>query len=282
MSPTSPSHLAVAGMSIEVDGVSVAYRRGSLALDGVSFALRKPGICALVGMNGAGKSTLFKAIMGFVAPTAGRVLICGHPVAWAQRRNIIAYVPQTEEVDWTFPVSVRDVAMMGRQGRMGFLRIPSARDRAVVADSLDRVGMAAFADRQIGELSGGQRKRVFLARALAQQGGIMLLDEPFTGVDLRTEGAITALLRELRAEGHLILVSTHNLASVPGFCDHAVLVNRGLVAFGPIEEAFTPETLSRAFGGAEGGFPALPAGLGGLGMTVGGMTVGAAAQPERR
>lgn len=144
---------------------------------------------------------------------------------------------------------VRDVVMMGRQGRMGFLRIPSARDREIVTDSLARVGMAEFADRQIGALSGGQRKRVFLARALARQGGIMLLDEPFTGVDIRTERAIVALLQELRDEGHVIPVSTHNLASVPGFCDRAVLVNRRLVAFGPVAEVFTPANLSLAFGG---------------------------------
>lgn len=256
MSPTSAERPAVAGMSLEVDGVGVAYRRGVPALEDVTFALRRPGICALVGMNGAGKSTLFKTIMGFLAPSRGRVLICGRPVGWAQKQNLVAYVPQTEEVDWTFPVSVRDVVMMGRQGRMGFLRIPSARDREIVADCLARVGMSEFAGRQIGALSGGQRKRVFLARALAQQGGIMLLDEPFTGVDIRTEHAIIALLRQLRDEGHVVLVSTHNLASVPGFCDHAVLVNRRLVAFGPLAEAFTPANLSLAFGGDAHDIPA--------------------------
>lgn len=249
MSQSSVPRPAVAGMSLEVEGVGVSYRRGVPALEDVSFALRRPGICALVGMNGAGKSTLFKAVMGFLTPGRGRVLICGRPVRWAQKQNLVAYVPQTEEVDWTFPVSVRDVVMMGRQGRMGFLRIPSAQDREIVADSLARVGMAEFADRQIGALSGGQRKRVFLARALAQRGGIMLLDEPFTGVDIRTERAIVALLQALRDEGHVILVSTHNLASVPGFCDHAVLVNRRLVAFGPVAEVFTPANLSLAFGG---------------------------------
>ena len=249
MSQSSVPRPAVAGMSLEVEGVGVFYRRGVPALEDVSFALRRPGICALVGMNGAGKSTLFKAVMGFLTPGRGRVLICGRPVRWAQKQNLVAYVPQTEEVDWTFPVSVRDVVMMGRQGRMGFLRIPSAQDREIVADSLARVGMAEFADRQIGALSGGQRKRVFLARALAQRGGIMLLDEPFTGVDIRTERAIVALLQALRDEGHVILVSTHNLASVPGFCDHAVLVNRRLVAFGPVAEVFTPANLSLAFGG---------------------------------
>ncbi len=235
--------------SIRVDGVTVAYRGSAPAIEGVTFALHGPTICALLGMNGSGKSTLFKAVMGFVRPQAGRVAIDGRDVAWAQRANAIAYVPQTEEVDWTFPVSVRDVVTMGRQGRMGFLRIPSATDRRIVADSLARVGMAGFAERQIGELSGGQKKRVFLARALAQEARIVLLDEPFTGVDLRTEAAITDILRSLRDAGGLILVSTHNLASVPDFCDEAILVNRRLVAAGPLATAFTPAHLDRAFGG---------------------------------
>lgn len=236
--------------SIEVRGVTVAYRGGNIALSDVSLSLGAPTICGLVGMNGAGKSTLFKAIMGFLAPTRGSVSVCGRPVAWAQKQNVIAYVPQTEEVDWTFPVSVHDVVMMGRQGRMGFLRIPSREDRRIVGESLARVGMADFVGRQIGELSGGQRKRVFLARALAQQGRIILLDEPFTGVDVKTEHAITDILRELKRAGHIILVSTHNLASVPAFCDQVMMINRTLIAFGPVDSVFTAENLSRTFGGA--------------------------------
>lgn len=236
--------------SVSVSGVTVAYRGGNVALSDVSLDLREPTICGLIGMNGAGKSTLFKAIMGFVSPTHGSVAICGRPVAWAQKQNIIAYVPQTEEVDWTFPVSVDDVVMMGRQGRMGFLRIPSAEDRCIVAQSLARVGMERFGDRQIGELSGGQRKRVFLARALAQRSSIMLLDEPFTGVDVKTEHAIIGILRELKDEGHIIIVSTHNLASVPGFCDEVMMINRTLIAFGPVASVYTPDNLGRTFGGA--------------------------------
>ncbi|OWS73452.1 manganese transporter [Pantoea sp. VS1] len=252
--------------AVSVADLSVSYRGGNIGLSDVSFELSKPTICGLIGMNGAGKSTLFKAIMGFVSPTSGKVEVCHHPVRWAQKQNIIAYVPQTEEVDWTFPVSVHDVVMMGRQGRMGFLRIPSEKDKEIVADSLKRVGMEAFAERQIGELSGGQRKRVFLARALAQQSKIMLLDEPFTGVDVKTEHAIIDILRELREEGHIIIVSTHNLASVPGYCDEVMMINVTLISSGPVSEVYTPHNLGKTFGGA---INQLPVGLASSGVQDG-------------
>ena len=187
--------------------------------------------------------------MGFVRPSKGAVQLAGASVAAAQKRNLVAYVPQSEEVDWSFPVSVWDVVMMGRYGYMNFLRIPRAEDRRVAEESLARVGMADFRERQIGELSGGQKKRVFLARALAQRGRVILLDEPFTGVDVGTETAIIDLLRELRGEGHLMLVSTHNLGSVPEFCDQVVLVNLTVLACGPTAEVFTEENLLAAFGG---------------------------------
>lgn len=236
-------------LQIVVDGVTVSYPNGHVALRDASFTLGTGAICALVGVNGSGKSTLFKAIMGLVRPAAGKVMIAGLPVAEALKGNLVAYVPQSEEVDWSFPVSVWDVVLMGRYGYMNFMRIPRARDREIAEESLRRVGMLEFRDRQIGELSGGQRKRVFLARALAQQGRVILLDEPFTGVDVNTESAIIALLRELRAEGHIMLVSTHNLGSVPEFCDHVVLINRTVLAAGPIAEVFTEENLLKAFGG---------------------------------
>jgi manganese/iron transport system ATP-binding protein len=232
-----------------VAGVTVAYPNGHVAVRDVSFQLRPGTICALVGVNGSGKSTLFKTIMGFVRPSDGRVTVGGRPVPEAQRRSEIAYVPQAEEVDWTFPVTVHDVVMMGRYGKMGFLRRPSALDRDKVAASLARVEMTGFEDRQIGELSGGQKKRVFLARALAQEAPIILLDEPFTGVDVKTEGAIIALLRDLRQQGHIIFVSTHNLGTVPEFCDQAVILHRTVLAFGPIAQVFTEENLNQAFGG---------------------------------
>jgi manganese/iron transport system ATP-binding protein len=234
---------------LEVEDVSVAYANGHLALRDASFQLRGGTICALVGVNGSGKSTLFKSIMGFVHPKAGSVRINGQPVRAALKQHLVAYVPQAEEVDWQFPVSVWDVAMMGRYGAMNFLRIPRAVDKAKVEESLRRVSMWDYKDRQIGELSGGQKKRVFLARALAQGGRVILLDEPFTGVDVKTEEAIIALLRELRKDGCIILVSTHNLGSVPEFCDQVVLINKTVLAYGATADVFTEQNLSAAFGG---------------------------------
>jgi manganese/iron transport system ATP-binding protein len=235
--------------SLSVQGVTVTYPNGTTALIDAFFELGPGTICGLVGINGSGKSTLFKAIMGFVAPRQGEVRICGLPAREAMRRAAVAYVPQSEDVDWNFPVLVEDVVMMGRYGRMGFLRIASVEDRRKVDEALDRVGMTVFRKRQIGELSGGQKKRVFLARALAQESRIILLDEPFTGVDVKTETVIVDLLRELRAAGHLMLVSTHNLGSVPDFCDQVVLVNRTVLAAGPTASTFTQANLERAFGG---------------------------------
>lgn len=234
---------------IFAEGVTVTYRNGLTALTDASFAIPRGTITALVGVNGAGKSTLFKAIMGFVPVARGTIRLLGIPVREALRRNLVAYVPQAEEVDWSFPVLVEDVVMMGRYGHMGFLRRPSATDRAKVDEALSRVGLTDLRQRQIGELSGGQKKRVFLARALAQEGRIILLDEPFTGVDVKTEEQIVALLRTLRDEGHVMLVSTHNLGSVPDFCDRTVLVKGTVLAHGPTETTFTRANLEQAFGG---------------------------------
>ena len=235
--------------SIRVRDVSVLYANGNRALDHASFELGPGTICGLVGINGSGKSTLFKALMGFLTPQTGEVRIAGMAVNDALKQGLVAYVPQSEEVDWNFPVLVEDVVMMGRYGHMGFLRIPTAVDRSKVDGALARVGMSDFRKRQIGELSGGQKKRVFLARALAQEGRIILLDEPFTGVDVKTEQVIVDLMRQLRGEGHLMLLSTHNLGSVPEFCDHVVLINRTVLAAGPTAETFTQANLERAFGG---------------------------------
>jgi len=235
--------------SIAVQDVSVTYPNGFTAVRDASFELGPGTICALVGVNGSGKSTIFKAIMGFVTPSAGRVRLCGLPVEKAVSQNIIAYVPQSEDVEWNFPVLVEDVVMMGRYGHMNLFRIPSKEDRRKVDEALERVNMSKYRTRQIGELSGGQKKRVFLARALAQEGRIILLDEPFTGIDVTTEAAIIDLLRELRDAGHLILVSTHNLGSVPDFCDQVVLLDRTVLAAGPTAETFTQENLERTFGG---------------------------------
>ena len=238
-----------AAEGLVAEGLTVTYPGGVTALRDASFALPTGTIAGLVGVNGAGKSTLFKALMGFVPVRQGRVEILGRPVPQALRENLVAYVPQSEEVDWTFPVLVRDVVMMGRYGRMGFLRRASAADRAAVDAALARVDMTAFADRQIGALSGGQKKRVFLARALAQEARVILLDEPFTGVDVATEDAIVALLREMRDEGRVMLVSTHNLGSVPRFCDRTILIKGTVLDHGPTETVFTHANLQRAFGG---------------------------------
>ncbi|MDB6070695.1 MAG: putative transporter ATP-binding protein [Verrucomicrobiales bacterium] len=244
-----PSVPSEAPLRLAVDHVDVAYSNGHHALRDASFSLTGGTICALVGINGSGKSTLFKSIMGFIRPSAGSVTINNQPVHAALKQHLVAYVPQAEEVDWQFPVSVQDVVMMGRYGSMNFLRIAGRADKSAVADSLRRVSMEDFKDRQIGELSGGQKKRVFLARALAQGGRIILLDEPFTGVDVKTEEAIIELLRELRAAGCIILVSTHNLGSVPEFCDQVVLLNKTVLACGPTDEVFTEQNLTTAFGG---------------------------------
>lgn len=234
---------------IVAKNVTVTYRNGNTALRDATFDIPTGTITALVGVNGAGKSTLFKAIMGFVPAARGEISVLGMPVKEALRKNIVAYVPQAEEVDWTFPVLVEDVVMMGRYGHMGFLRRPAQTDKDAVTSALGRVNMIEFRYRQIGELSGGQRKRVFLARALAQDSKVILLDEPFTGVDVQTEEAIITLLREMRDEGRVMLVSTHNLGSVPEFCDRTVLVKETILAFGPTKTTFTRENLEAAFGG---------------------------------
>ena len=238
-----------AAASIAVQGVTVRYNNGHTAIHDVSFELQGGMTCALVGVNGSGKSTLFKSLMGQLKPRQGFIHLCGLPVDKALKQNLIAYVPQSEEVDWQFPVSVYDVVMQGRYGYLNFLRIPKAGDKQKVQDAMQRVDIAHLAHRQIGELSGGQKKRVFLARALAQQSRVILLDEPFTGVDVKTEDAIVDLLGQLRAQGHLILVSTHNLGMVPDFCDQVVMINRTVVAAGSTAETFNQHNLEQTFGG---------------------------------
>ena len=219
--------------------LTVTYNNGNTALRNVSFEIPQGTITALVGVNGAGKSTLFKALMGFMPTIKGEISILGQSVKSALKENSIAYVPQAEEVDWSFPVLVQD----------GFFRKPSPNDILEVDYAINRVGMADFKDRQIGELSGGQRKRVFLARALAQKSQVILLDEPFTGVDVKTETAIIELLGEMRKEGKIMLVSTHNLGSVPEFCDRTILIKETVLAYGKTENTFTRQNLELTFGG---------------------------------
>lgn len=235
---------------ISASHITVTYRNGHTALRDSSFETPTGSITALVGINGSGKSTLFKAIMGFVRLSRGSITVFGMPVRNALKKNLVAYVPQSEDVDWNFPVLVEDVVMMGRYGHMNFLRQPKDVDYAAVTDALQRVNMLPFRKRQIGELSGGQKKRVFLARAIAQEAKVILLDEPFTGVDVKTEDQIIALLKEMRKSGVVMLVSTHNLGSVPEFCDRTVLIKGTVLGYGPTSEIFTEENLTKTFGGA--------------------------------
>ena len=233
--------------SIQVEDLVVRYG-DVVALDGATLEVVAGQVTGLIGMNGSGKSTLFKALMGIVRPERGRVLLGGIGPDAARRRAAVAYVPQSEAVDWAFPVSVADVVMMGRYGRQGPMRRARAADRRAVAEALARVELTEYAHRQIGQLSGGQRKRAFVARGIAQEAGVMLLDEPFAGVDKRSEAMIVRLLRELAADGRTILVSTHDLHALPQLADTAVLLLRRVLFHGPVVDAVRSENLARAFG----------------------------------
>ena len=232
--------------TLELEGVTVAYD-GRPALEDVTLLVPHGAQVAVVGPNGAGKSTLFKALVGLLPLRAGRILIHGRPLGHHQ--DCVAYVPQREEVDWRFPVTVADVVMMGRYGRLGWLGRPGRDDRAIVAHCLEQMGLADLADRPIGELSGGQQQRAFLARALAQQPHILLMDEPFTGVDVATQETTLALLDQLRAQGVTVMVSTHDLNLAAERFDQIVLLNRRLIASGPPAQVFTRQAIAEAFGG---------------------------------
>lgn len=233
--------------AVQVEGVTVRYG-DVLALEDVDLVLGAGRVCGLVGMNGSGKSTLFRTIMGITAPEKGRVSIGGGTPARARSAGMVGYVPQHEAVDWDFPLSVRDVVMTGRYGHMGFTRRPRRADREAVEHALERVELTDLADRQIGRLSGGQKKRVFVARGIAQAAQVLLLDEPFAGVDKRSEATITALLRRLAAAGTTVLVSTHDLAALPRLVDEAVLLRRRVLAHGDPDDVLRPEALALAFG----------------------------------
>ncbi|MGQ9501122.1 MAG: metal ABC transporter ATP-binding protein [Anaerolineae bacterium] len=231
---------------LELQHVTVAYG-GHAALRDVTLQVPHGARVAVVGPNGAGKSTLLKALVGLLPLQAGQIFIHGQPLG--AHHDCVAYVPQREEVDWRFPVTVADVVMMGRYGHLGWLRHPSARDRAIVASSLEQLGIADLAERSIGELSGGQQRRAFLARALAQQPHILLMDEPFTGVDATTLETILELLNQLRSEQVTVLLSTHDLNLAASYFDQVILLNGQLIRYGAPEEVLTPETIMETFGG---------------------------------
>jgi manganese/zinc/iron transport system ATP- binding protein len=232
--------------AIRVRNATVSYDRKP-AIRGVSVDIPRARRVAIVGPNGAGKSTLIKAVVGLVPLDSGEIRIEGEPIERVRQR--VAYVPQRGVVDWDFPVLVRDVVMMGRYGRLGWLRWPGRRDRAIVADALERMGMSEYSERQIGQLSGGQQQRVFLARALAQEADVLLLDEPFVGVDAATEEAIFGLLDAARGEGKTVVVVNHDLASVARNFDLVLLINGRVVACGPPQQTMRPELLQRTYGG---------------------------------
>ncbi len=242
------NHPFTGDFRIEADQICVDYN-GRVALYDASLRLRAGCICGLVGMNGAGKSTFIRALMGFVRPSRGIVRINGMPLRQAQREQAVAYVPQNEGIDCSFPVSVWDVVMMGRYGSMNLMRVPRESDRRAVLDALERVELLEFRNNPIGSLSGGQRKRTFLARAIAQRASVLLLDEPFTGVDVRTEKLMADLFLQFRQQGRSILISTHDLTHVRDFCDFVVLINKTVLAYGETSKVFTKENLTMTFGG---------------------------------
>jgi len=231
---------------LALQDVHAGYGAGPV-LEGVSIAIPPGTLVGVIGPNGSGKSTLLKAILGLAPEVSGTITLDGRPIG--TQRDRVAYVPQREAVDWSFPVTAEQVVMMGRFPRIGWLRMPGVDDRAAVRDALDRVAMADLRHRQIGGLSGGQQQRVFLARALVQEASVLLLDEPMTGVDQTTEQLVVNLLRELRDTGTTILHATHDLESAADVSDLLCFVNGRVVAFGPPAETFTPPILHATFGG---------------------------------
>lgn len=230
-----------------VEDLTVRYR-DVLALDAVSITVAPAQACGLVGMNGSGKSTLLQACAGLVRPRRGSVRVLGRTPDEARRDGLVGYVPQVDQIDKDFPLVVHDVVLMGRYHRGASWRRPQPADRAAVDAALDRVGLADLAGRRIGRLSGGQRQRVLLARALAQGARLLLLDEPFTGLDVVSTAAVTAVLHELVADGVTVVVSSHDLRTLPDLCRTAVLLHRTVLASGPTADVVTPENLARAFG----------------------------------
>ncbi|NDK32326.1 metal ABC transporter ATP-binding protein [Nesterenkonia haasae] len=241
--------MSTAETPVHVESLTAGYP-GVTALEDVSLRLSPGTITALLGANGSGKSTLFSALLGMVPAAQGRISIFGTDSAKARRRNLVSYVPQHEQIDPTFPITVEQVVMMGRYPHMGFARFTRPADRDAVDHALEQTRLIDFRKRSIGELSGGQRKRAFVARALAQLAPLMLLDEPFAGVDRTSEHLITHVLRNLRTAGTTVLISTHHLEGVHSLADEVILLHRRVLAAGPPSQVLTDEQLAQAFGEA--------------------------------
>jgi manganese/zinc/iron transport system ATP- binding protein len=233
-------------LAVEVTDMTVAYREKPVLWD-IDLEVPTGILMAIVGPNGAGKTTLIKAALGLLKPAAGRVLIHGRPLR--DQRRQVGYVPQRGSVDWDFPTSVLDVVMMGRYGSLGWIRRPGKNEKEMATEALRKVGMAGFLDRQISQLSGGQQQRVFLARALVQEASVYFMDEPFQGVDAKTERAIIAILQELRSAGNTVIVVHHDLQTVPEYFDWVTLLNVRRIGSGPVEKVFTDDNLRLAYGG---------------------------------
>jgi manganese/zinc/iron transport system ATP- binding protein len=236
------SKAAAEALPLEIHDLTVAYHKKPV-LYGVDLEVPAGRLVGIVGPNGAGKSTLIKTVMGVVPPSSGWIKVFGQPFKKALTR--VGYVPQRESVDWDFPVNVMDVVLMGRYGRLGLIRRPSTEDRRIARECLEKVQMLPYAERQIANLSGGQQQRVFLARALAQESDLYLMDEPFSGVDAATETAIITLLHDLKARGKTILVVHHDLPTAKTYFDMLILINMRIVAFGETEKVFTNELLQK-------------------------------------
>ena len=237
---------AAPAAAIEVNDLTVAYRERPVLWD-VDLSVPAGVLLAIVGPNGAGKTTLIKAVLGLLKPAAGQVLIHGRP--YREQRQLVAYVPQRGSVDWDFPTSVLDVVTMGRYGALGWFRRPGRREREAALAALEQVGLADLAHRQISQLSGGQQQRVFLARALVQDARVYLMDEPFQGVDAKTERAIVTVLQSLRAAGDTVVVVHHALQTVPEYFDWVTLLNVRDIAAGPVGDVFTESNLRTTYGG---------------------------------
>lgn len=239
-------HTHNSSYAVDVADLTVAYRDKPVLWD-IDMQVPSGVLMAIIGPNGAGKTTMIKTILGLIKPAAGQVLIYGKP--YEKQRHLVGYVPQRGSVDWDFPTNVLDVVTMGRYGALGWIKRSGKSEKEKAMEAIEKVGMADFANRQISQLSGGQQQRVFLARALVQDASVYFMDEPFQGVDAKTERAIIAILQELRSSGKTVVVVHHDLQTVTEYFDWVTLLNVRRIASGPVSEVFTEDNLRTAYGG---------------------------------